>query len=90
MLPLLASDELILIIFSKNKLDLRSITSLQLLSTGNANIKFQSAVVQREIAVNEYKSFYLTSQNLRGYSDPVVYFLSSPKITLDLGVGQRL
>ncbi|EAH5754744.1 hypothetical protein CNS46_05790 [Campylobacter coli] len=40
-------------------------------------ITFQTAVVQREKAINQTKNFYLKSQSLqaslRGYSDPVVY-----------------
>ncbi len=40
-------------------------------------VKFQSAVIQRETAIEHTKNFYLKSQNLemalRGYSDPVVY-----------------
>ncbi|EOB4630658.1 hypothetical protein ACGLOW_000704 [Campylobacter upsaliensis] len=65
-------------------------------------ITFQTALVQREKAINNTKNFYLKSQNLqaslRGYSDPVVYsiyvggdlsIVLSPKITLDLGAEQR-
>lgn len=40
-------------------------------------ITFQTAIVQREKAINQTKNFYLKSQSLqaslRGYSDPVVY-----------------
>lgn len=40
-------------------------------------ITFQTAIIQREIAIDEDKNFYLKSQTLqgtlRGYSDPVVY-----------------
>lgn len=40
-------------------------------------IKFQTAIVQREKTVLQTKNFYLKSQSiqasLRGYSDPVVY-----------------
>ncbi|EAK1468425.1 HmcD domain-containing protein, partial [Campylobacter upsaliensis] len=40
-------------------------------------IKFQTAIIQREKTVLQTKNFYLKSQNieanLRGYSDPVVY-----------------
>lgn len=44
-------------------------------------ITFQTALVQREKAINNTKNFYLKSQNLqaslRGYSDPVVYSIYS-------------
>ncbi|TQR22592.1 hypothetical protein DMB91_08805 [Campylobacter sp. MIT 97-5078] len=40
-------------------------------------LSFQTAIVQREKAINQTKNFYLKSQSLqvslRGYSDPVVY-----------------
>lgn len=40
-------------------------------------VTFQTAIIQRETAIDEDKSFYLKSQTLqgtlRGYSDPVVY-----------------
>ncbi len=40
-------------------------------------IKFQTAIIQREKTIMQTKNFYFQSQNLeaslRGYSDPVVY-----------------
>ncbi|MBX9216780.1 hypothetical protein HBO52_06480, partial [Campylobacter coli] len=65
---------------SKNRIGFDSLW-LGFIYTGDSiadlipQITFQTAVVQREKAVNQTKNFYLKSQSLqaslRGYSDPV-------------------
>ncbi|MBX2468512.1 hypothetical protein I8884_02860 [Campylobacter coli] len=67
---------------SKNRIGFDSLW-LGFIYTGDSiadlipQITFQTAVVQREKAINQTKNFYLKSQSLqvslRGYSDPVVY-----------------
>ncbi|MCV3424618.1 hypothetical protein [Campylobacter sp. IFREMER_LSEM_CL1085] len=67
---------------SKNRIGFDSLW-LGFIYTGDSiadlipQITFQTAVIQREKAINQTKNFYLKSQSLqaslRGYSDPVVY-----------------
>ena len=67
---------------SKNRIGFDSLW-LGFIYTGNSiaefipQISFQTAIIQREKAINQTKNFYLKSQSLqvslRAYSDPVVY-----------------